>query len=282
MRKLIFKLTSFPAIRNMVIMLRLHVLANWWLRRFPVVKTLPGTNIHYRARRLDSLCLSVVVFDRSALYSTSELPANIRTFADIGCNVGYFTCWLHQQAKGKELKGLMVDANPEVIEEARWHVETNGWREIYVLQGFAGTSSPEREAEFFVNASTVFSTAFPPEQARGFHSSWKRVTVPCVCIERNWQKKFGETPCDLLKLDIEGSELDFLRVEAPFLKRVQAIILEWHKWRVSLSEIEQFLIQHGFVISKILHEEPGLGTAIFVRNCEYKLGDKSSTANPSY
>jgi FkbM family methyltransferase len=265
MRQLILKLASFPTIRNMVIMLRLHVLANWWLRRFPVVKTLPGTDIRYRARRLDSLSLSVVMFDRAALYPTSELPANIRTFADLGCNVGYFTCWLCQQVKGKELRGLMVDANSEVIDDARWHVETNGWREIHVLQGFVGTSSPEQEVEFFVNASTVFSTAVPPEQTKDTKSSWRRVTVPCVCIEQNWQNNFGDAPCDLLKLDIEGSEMDFFRNETGFLRRVQTILIEWHKWRVSLAEIEQFLGQHGFVVSKILHEEQELGTAIFVR-----------------
>lgn len=267
MKKLILKLTSFPTIRKTVITLRIHILANWWLRIFPLVKTLPGTNIRYRARRLDSLCLSVLMFDRSALYSTSDLPVDIHTFADLGCNVGYFTCWLCQQVRSNELKGIMIDANPSVIDDARWHVDANGWRDIHVLQGFVGNSLPNGKAEFFVNASTVFSTAVPPDQVEG-NNSWKRVTVPSICVEQNWEEKFGDIPCDLLKLDIEGSELDFLRVEFTFLKRVRAIILEWHKWRVSLPEIEKFLMPHGFVLKKILSEEAGLGTAIFERSAE--------------
>ena len=70
--------------------MRLHLLANWWLLLFPVVKTLPGSGIRYRARRVESLGLSVEMFDKDALYATSDLPANIRTFADLGCNADYF------------------------------------------------------------------------------------------------------------------------------------------------------------------------------------------------
>jgi hypothetical protein len=43
------------------------------LRRFPVVKTLPGSGMRYRARRVESLALSVEMFDKGTLYSTSNM-----------------------------------------------------------------------------------------------------------------------------------------------------------------------------------------------------------------
>jgi hypothetical protein len=89
--------------------------------------------------------------------------------------------------------------------------------------------------------------------------------VPCVNLEENWQLYFGNTPCDLLKIDIEGSEMDFFRNEPLFLKRARAILIEWHKWRVTFAEIETFLAEQSFVLKKILHEGGGLGTALFVR-----------------
>jgi hypothetical protein len=46
-------------------------LENWWLRHFPVVKTLPGSDIRYRARRLDSLAMSLEMFDECTLYPPS-------------------------------------------------------------------------------------------------------------------------------------------------------------------------------------------------------------------
>ena len=68
----------------------------------------------------------------------------------------------------------------------------------------------------------------------------------------------------MLKLDIEGSEMDFFRNETGFLRRVQTILIEWHKWRVTLAEVEAFLSEQGFVLEKILHEVDGMGTALFV------------------
>ena len=55
MRKLTLNLSRSTFVRKVVKFLRLHLLANWWLHRFPVVKTLPGSGIRYRARRVESL-----------------------------------------------------------------------------------------------------------------------------------------------------------------------------------------------------------------------------------
>ena len=56
----------------------------------------------------------------TALYDPALLPKDFTTFADLGCNVGYFTCWLVQLAQGRKIKGLMLDANPEAVKEAQW------------------------------------------------------------------------------------------------------------------------------------------------------------------
>jgi len=53
--------------------------------------------------------------------------------------------------------------------------------------------------------------------------------------------------------------------EAVLLGRVQTIILEWHKWRVSLDELKGYLGSQGFTVKTVLHEDEGLGTAIFGR-----------------
>src|SRR5580658_2950286 len=97
MRKLILRMTGSARTRNAVKALRLHLLANWWLRLVPVVKTLPS-GIRYRARRVESLALSSEFFDSDVLYDINE-GAAIQTFADLGCNVGYFTCWLCDKLK---------------------------------------------------------------------------------------------------------------------------------------------------------------------------------------
>jgi FkbM family methyltransferase len=265
MRNLILKLTGSPLIRKTVKALRLHLLANQWLRWFPVIKTLPGSGIRYRARRVESLGLSAEMFDRELLYTTAGLPEKVRTFADLGCNVGYFTCWLCDRMKSTDLKGIMVDANFDAVEDARWHVQANHLDNVKVLDGIVGADTKSDKATFYVHTSNVCSTTAPAEGAEMDSNTWTKIVAPVVKVEENWAKNFGDAPCELLKIDIEGSEMDFFRNEPIFLNRVQTILLEWHKWRVSLKELETFLGSEGFALKTVLHEDEGLGTAIFYR-----------------
>jgi FkbM family methyltransferase len=264
MRKLILSLSNVPLARQFVKILNLHGLGNWWLRHFPVIKTLPESNIRYRARRLDSLALSVEMFDQSSLYPHSEIPSPLRTFADVGCNAGYFLCWLCHEAKTTALKGLLVDANDEILEDAKWHVEANHLRDVQVVHGLVGKDDSETEADFFLHPSYTFSSANPSSEAIA-KSTWIRKKAPCISLEKKWQRFFGELSCDLLKVDVEGAELDFFQHETTFLKRVQTIIVEWHKEQVSFATLKEFLVQQGFALKKITEEKADVGTAVFIR-----------------
>jgi hypothetical protein len=68
MRKLTLRMTNSRILRQTVKTLHVQVPVNFWLRHFPVVKTLPS-GIRYRARRVESLGLSVEMFDKDCLYS---------------------------------------------------------------------------------------------------------------------------------------------------------------------------------------------------------------------
>lgn len=265
MRRLLLWLAGSATLRRVAKLFRLHLLANWCLRAFPVVKILPASGLRYRASRLESLGLSVEMFDKDKLYSISDLSADIHTFADLGCNVGYFTCWLCDRLNTRQVKGLMVDANAEAVQDAEWHVRANRLDSVHVIHGLVGVESLTGQANFFLHTANVCSTAVPPDEALNYRNTWNRIQVPCVNLEENWQSHFGDLPCDLLKVDIEGSEMDFFRQEPQFLKRTKAILLEWHAWRVTLPEIRAYLSAQGFALKRILHEGDGLGTALLVR-----------------
>jgi FkbM family methyltransferase len=266
MRKLILKLTASTTLRKLVKSLGILAFANWCLHCFPIVKTLPGGNIRYRARRIESLALSVEMFDNETVYKSSSLPANITSFADLGCNVGYFTCWLANHMNNRELKGLMVDANSEAIEDARWHAETNKLSHVHALHGLVGIKENEGgQGVFYLHSSNVCSSATPPDDSLSESHAWKKMQIPCISVEKNWLEFFGDIPCDLLKIDVEGAEIEFFANETKFLKRVKSILVEWHKWKVSLAEVEKYLSSQDFHLQSVLADEPTAGTAIFSR-----------------
>ena len=268
MRKLITQLSRVGALRRSVQILQLHKLANLVLRRRPFVKILPESGVVYRATSLESIPLAVEMFERGITYDQEFLRSlgPIQTFADLGCNVGYFTCLLAHINRDRSLKGLMVDANPQVVKEAAWHARANNLREVAAVHGIVGEPSPNGEAMFYVYESSICSASAPVGEAHAdLKGEWKPTTVPCVVIEKLWREKFGETRCNLLKVDIEGSEMKFLQTEQSFLRQVDSILLEWHKWRVQLPEIEAHLHQHGFQRTKIFEEDKSMGTCFFDR-----------------
>ena len=266
MRRLITSLSRSALLRRATQVLRLHRLGNWWLRRHPLVKKLPGSGIVYRATRLESIPLSVEMFEKGNLYDATLLPDGFRTFADLGCNVGYFTCWLMHLAQGRTLRGLMLDANPQAVEEAKWHAQANRMPEVYGIHGLAGEGQPGGFAEFYLYESNICSTSHLPDvEKMQLKGKWEKIRVPCVSIGQHWQQHFGEARCHVLKVDIEGSELSFLQAEESFLKLCDSVLVEWHKWKVKLGELRSFLEQHGFAYAKTIEENEEMGTAFFRR-----------------
>ena len=266
MRQLITSLSRAAWARRLVQLIGLHRVGNAWLRAFPMIKRLPGSGVTYRATRLESIPLAVEMFDKGNLYDAKLLPPGFTTFADLGCNVGYFTCWLMHLAQGRKLRGLMLDANPDAVRDAEWHAQANGMSEIIGLHGIAGEGQVGEFAEFYLYESNICSTSHLPDvEKMALKGRWEKIRVPCVSVESEWQKHFGDVRCHILKIDIEGSELSFLQAESTFLARCDSVLVEWHKWRVQLAELQSFLQQHGFSYIKTIEENAEMGTAFFKR-----------------
>ena len=266
MRRLITSLSRSAFARKCVKALHVHQLANAWLRLRPAVKRLPGSGVIYRATRLESIPLSVEMFEKGNLYDASLIPEHFQTFVDLGCNVGYFTCWLKHLAGSRTLRGLMLDANPYAVEEAQWHARANSMPEVLGLHGIVGEGKPGEFTEFYLYESNICSTSHLPDlEKMGLKGKWEKIRVPCVNVGEHWRKHFGTARCDLLKIDIEGSELGFLKAERSFLELCDSVLVEWHKWTVSLQELQSFLDTQGFRYVKTIEENEQMGTAFFRR-----------------
>lgn len=231
-----------------------------------MIKRLPG-GVQYRATRLESIPLAAEMFEKGSLYPADLLPEGFNTFADLGCNVGYFSCWIADIGQGRKLKGLMVDANPEAVNEAKWHIEANGLKDVHAFNGIVGEGKEGESAEFYLYESNICSTShLQPELKSKLEGKWKKISVPCLEISKQWKQRFGDTRCNVLKIDVEGSELKFLQSEKSFLELCDAIFVEWHTWAVSFSQIKSLLESYGFAYVKTIDESESMGTAVFRRS----------------
>lgn len=94
----------------------------------------------------------------------------------------------------------------------------------------------------------------------------QKISVPVVDVGIVWVEHFPTEPVvDLLKIDIEGTEMDFLRGNPEFMARVAAVLIEWHKWICTFDQVAALLRDYGFSLRHVAHEDIHAGNAYFER-----------------
>jgi FkbM family methyltransferase len=230
----------------MVKRLGLHHLADKILGVLPLQRKTPA-GLHYQLRSVASIVAANEIF-QTPMYRQPLEGEPIRRFADLGCNVGYFPLLLADMTGSRDLQGLMIDGNATVLGEAVAHARENGLAGVEAILGLAGFGDDQKEADFLVNpASHIASTAtgkMNPDVPSAGRSV--KVTVPCINVEKAWIERFGDVPIDVLKVDIEGMELELFRHAPGLLARSTRLLFEWHKWQVSFDDCRAVLAAAGF------------------------------------
>jgi FkbM family methyltransferase len=263
---LIARLRQLKVLHHAIRAFRVQRVVHAVLTRVPIVRRLAGSGVRYRIQHLESFVMADEIFG-ARCYAEPFARKPVQSFIDVGSNVGYFVCFAAEATGSRDIVGLAVDANAEMVEETRWHVETNALHRVRVAHGAAGFGPEVSEVTFFVAASNVASSAQPhqnpqvPEKGRLVETR-----VPTIQLASAWRAHAGDAPVDLLKIDVEGSELELIRNSAELLRITSSIVLEWHKWVVSLSEVEAALEPHGFHLGVIISEDRDAGVGLFVRD----------------
>jgi FkbM family methyltransferase len=268
----ITRLAGMPVVHKAIRLFRVQQIASRALTVVPVRRKLRRTNCFYRVRHLESLLMADEIFQRE-IYSEAFEDKDVKTFMDLGSNVGYFSLYAVERTGRKDLVGLVVDGNEKMATESRWHVEENHLGAMKVMHGVVGYPPGVTEATFFVNPSNVASSAQPvlnPDvPAKGDSVP---VTVPAVDVLAEWKKIAGDARVDLMKVDIEGFECDFIKNTTAALALTDRIVIEWHKWVNERDKVDDLLAKEGFVLRKVISEDPHCGVAIYDRK------DKASAA----
>lgn len=251
-----------PEFHRTIKALRLVELASKVLALRPIRRTLPG-GTRYRVRYGESLLMADEIFKRQVYRDPFE-GREVKTFVDLGSNVGYFTCYAADRI-GHDAVGLAVDANPKMAEETQWHCQLNGWSRVKGVWSVVGFPKDVENAPFFLNPSNISGSATtlnPNIPAKG---AQKEITVPTIDLNRAWREHAGDAPVDVMKVDVEGFEVKVLETIPELLKRTNSVVLEWHKWVTPRDPVDDVLGRAGLRFVKIVTEDPHCGVAFYER-----------------
>jgi FkbM family methyltransferase len=251
-----------PEFHRAIKTLKLVELASKVLSVRPLRRRLPGGS-QYRVRYGESLLMADEIFHRQ-VYKDPFEGRQVKTFIDLGSNVGYFTCYAADRI-GASAIGLSVDANPKMAEETQWHIARNGWSRVKGLWSVVGFPADVPEAPFFLNPSnisgsaTVLNPNIPPKGAQ------TEIQVLTVDLNRAWREHAGGLPVDVMKVDVEGFEVKVLETIPELLKRTNSVVLEWHKWITPREPVDDVLARAGLRFVKVVTEDPHCGVAFYQR-----------------
>jgi len=200
----------------------------------------------------------------------------VRTVLDVGACFGEYS--LRFARRWPEARVIAFEPNPETFEQLQTAVKGDPQVQTVPLGAFSksGTRS------FFLNSwAGACSLLDRPQRGPAYHSPRAvhvdQTEVPVVRLDE-WAAEQGlDGEIDLLKLDIQGAELEALKGAEALLPRVGCILSEVHFYAnyegaCLLDELWAYLRSQGFTLYQ-LYSEWGArdgqlvqGDALFIRD----------------
>jgi FkbM family methyltransferase len=141
-----------------------------------------------------------------------------QVFLDVGANAGYFSL-LASRCVGESGKVLAVEPNPAMVKQLRQNKERNGLTNIVVAEAACSDSIEVRNL-YVGNAYNTGNSSLSRDNL-----AWtKSVEVSCTTADLLIDK-YNFQRIDLVKIDVEGAELQVLRGMATILRRLRPRII---------------------------------------------------------
>jgi FkbM family methyltransferase len=176
-------------------------------------------------------------------------PENNSLILDIGANEGFYS--LYMKYHNRDIHLVSVEPVPDIFEILTRNIQANGFNEIQALNVALSDRTGTGVLETYPHVSSISSHDIMqlkrpwtrPGRIRKI--SVRQTTLPALF------SSLGLEVVDLLKLDVEGSELKTLKSGESVLKRIKKLVVEWHTSELR-EDCKRFLQARNF---KLVHEE---------------------------
>jgi len=187
----------------------------------------------------------------------AELLKPGMVFFDIGANIGFFTI-IAAHLVGTNGSVFSFEPEPQNAEAVRHNVSINNFNQVQVIQkAVSSTTGRERFLLSEFSGGSALESGSPPPDLVG------EIEVDVVAIDDLIQKKGGIPSPDVVKIDVEGVEIDVLQGMKDTIKDFHpAIIYEIddcdpQNYDRKQQACSMFLLTNGYSIRKLGDSYPG-------------------------
>lgn len=188
-----------------------------------------------------------------------ELVKDSPLIIDVGSHIGLSI--LYFKKKFPKSKIIAFEPNPNVFPLLEENIIQNGFIGVEVHDVGLGLKEGKRLLYIDSSDSNAFSTSsFHPNAWNG-----KQKTLP-IKVRVKKLSKYLNTKCDLLKMDVEGAELEILQelVESRKIEFIQNLVFEYHPINKNrFNKTMKLLVENHFEL-EIKEDKNGDEGLIFV------------------
>ena len=242
LRDLAISFLRLPQIKNWGALARDHLR----LSRDPhlVLEWRDGARLQVRSGSSDGWTVQETIL--TDYYRLARLKFANAILIDLGANIGAFSILAASRFPGA--RNYAYEPEPQNYAMLCANIALNGF-EARIAPRAEGSSSDDRELALSVT-----------DNAAGHSHYWRgaeTIRVPTASL-KNILAREGIARCDLLKMDIEGSEYETLyAADAATLKKIARLYLEYHQLAdvredYQARHLAEFLASQGFAVEQFI------------------------------
>jgi len=168
---------------------------------------------------------------------------------DVGGNEGYYV--LKMKENNPNLKIITLEPVPSTFKLLKKNIESNKLKNVILINKALTKKKGKLIFEIIPEVSAVCATNIKMQKRPWLDTKRiKKIIVKSTTLI-DLCKKLKIDKIDILKLDVEGSELEILKNSKPILNNIKKIVIEWHSEKLKRDCIK-FLKKNGF---KLVYQE---------------------------
>jgi len=205
-------------------------------------------SVFYRTKNTD---LKVIknIFNKNEYFLEGFVLKNLKYIIDLGAHIGIFSFYV--KSKFPNAKIYAYEPNPETYKLLKQNIKLNKLKNIKTFK--RAVSGKKGLSKFYIhNKSNWEDNLYVKAKKQGREIKVKTITLKDIFDENKIKK------CDLLKIDVEGTEYEILNTfPKQYFNKINLIILETHNFVFpkNTEKIIKILSKRGFKICNISHSE---------------------------
>jgi FkbM family methyltransferase len=171
---------------------------------------------------------------------------------DAGANEGFYTLKIKQN--NPRVKIIAIEANPFAFQTLKKNAESNNLPNVVLINKALAAKLGEVPFEMVPEVSAIGALNMGLQKRPWLKKKKiKKLFIDGITLE-NLCKDNKIEEIDMLKLDIEGAEIDVLKSSKPLFQKIKRIVVEYHSPEIK-QEIKE-LLRGKFLL---LADEKGVG-----------------------